>query len=65
MSDRREISHDQLTMLRGSGVISENEIAYWAADILVAENVVTSNKRVIKDAAHLLKESSSRTLLKG
>ncbi len=54
-----------LNLLRSRGVISNNEVAYWAGDILVAEDVITSEKRAIHEGAQLLKESSNPTLLKG
>ncbi len=62
---RKEISHEQLLMLRNKGLINNQEVAYWSGDILVAENVVSSEKRIVENASQFLKESSSKTLLKG
>jgi len=54
-----------LEHLRSKGIISAEEVAYWAGDILVAENVITSEKRSIQEGASVLKESSRPSLLKG
>jgi len=65
MSKQNYLDSAKLVLLRSKGVISEQEVAYWAGDILVAENVITSEKRAIQEGAQLLKESSTPTLLKG
>ena len=42
------LSEDKLQSLRDLKVISENEIAYKKGDLIVAENVLTNEKRVIE-----------------
>ena len=37
----------QLQSLRARGVLSENEIAYLEGDLLVAQNVLTGEKRLL------------------
>jgi hypothetical protein len=58
------LSNDQLIDLRNRGLIESAEIAFIAGDLLIAENPVTSEKRVV-GAARLLTESSNRRILKG
>jgi hypothetical protein len=59
------LSGGDLNLLREKGIITQNEIAYWAGDILVAENVITNEKRALHEGAKLLNEVASPTLLKG
>ena len=42
--------------------MGENEIAYRAGDLVVAENPVTGDKRVLGQAATVLTESNKRVL---
>ena len=65
MSGKNYLSNENLNFLREKKVISQNEVAYWAGDILVAENVITNAKRAIHEGAKLLNESATPTLLKG
>tara|TARA_E500000331_G_scaffold354577_1_gene407879 strand:- start:1620 stop:1817 length:198 start_codon:yes stop_codon:yes gene_type:complete len=65
MNKQQYLDSANLNTLRSKGVISQEEVAYWAGDILVAENVITSQKRAIHEGAQLLRESSNPTLLKG
>jgi len=57
------LSEDQIRMLRESGTLRRNEIAFRSGDLIVAENVVTGEKRVLDEARKILHES--RGLLKG
>jgi len=57
------LSEDQVRVLRESGALLKNEIAFRAGDLIVAENVVTGEKRVLDEARKILSES--RGLLKG
>jgi hypothetical protein len=59
----RKISDEHVSLLRQKGIIGENEIAYYSGDLIVAENVVTQSRRVIRDAATVISES--RRILKG
>lgn len=62
---KREISSEQLTLLRDRGVINQQEVAYWSGDILIAENVISSEKRIVENASQFLNEVSNKKLLKG
>jgi len=57
------LDDSQLNILRQRGIISKEEIAIHVGDIFVAENVTTRTRRVISEAALILKES--KQLLKG
>ena len=61
------LSDLQLKNLRDKGVINESEVAYQSGDLIVAEDVVTKNRRIINTKLEELVEesSSSRRLLKG
>ena len=54
----------QLVELRDRGLISSAEIAFVAGDLLIAENPVTSERRVVGETK-LLSESSNKRVLKG
>ena len=45
--------------LRSRGVILKNEIAYRVGDLIVAENVVTRERRVLES---IVSESAKRVL---
>ena len=62
---KKDISSEQLILLRNNKIISQQEIAYWSGDILVAENVISSEKRIIENATSFLSEASNKKLLKG
>ena len=60
----QKLSEDNLMTLRMQGFVSDSEIAYQNADILIAENVITGERRVLHTSAKtLLKED--KQLLKG
>jgi hypothetical protein len=65
MNQKNYLAGEDLNRLRNNKIISTDEVAYWAGDILVAENVITNEKRALHEGAALLKESNSPTLLKG
>ena len=50
--------------LRERGVLNENEVAIEVGDLLVAENVISKERRVIEEKHFYLQESIKR-LLKG
>jgi hypothetical protein len=58
------LSDDQLRSLREGRIIEQNEIAYKNGDLLVAENVLTKQTRIIGQASSILTEANKR-LLKG
>lgn len=55
------VSGPDLAKLRNDGIISKNEIAVIIGDVLVAEHVITKNRRVLEAAGTLL-ESNRRIL---
>lgn len=57
----RPVSGNDLTKLRKSRLISENEIAIIIGDVVVAENVVTKERRVL-EVSGLMLESNRRVL---
>ena len=59
----RLLKDSELKVLRSRGVISDNEIALWVGDLIVAENVCDRSRRVI-EAKNILAESK-RKILKG
>jgi len=60
MSEKPVTSSD-LEKLRQSGLITEQEIALIAGDVILAENVVTKERRIL-DTSSLMLESSRRLL---
>ena len=64
MMKEKLLSTNDMMKLREIGNLNDNEIAYLSNnDMLIAENVVTKERRVIEDAGLLLE--SRRGLLKG
>ena len=62
--ERQTLPAYQLVLLREKRLIENEEYAYIAGDLLVAENVKTSSKRVLGQASEILSESKKR-ILKG
>ena len=58
----RPLTSAQLEELRTRGLISNSEIAFLAGDLLIAENPVTSTKRVVGESKMLTETSNSRVL---
>lgn len=58
------LTEDQLNSLRRNSIIESNEIAYRNGDLIVAENVITKQTRVIGPASTVIVESNKR-ILKG
>ena len=59
---RTLLNVQQMKQLRELSKITSDEFAYIAGDLLVAENVKTSEKRVLGQAATILSESNRRVL---
>ena len=59
------ISNEQISAMRASGQITEQEIAILEGDLIVAKNVVTEARRIIGTANDVLVESTQRRVLKG
>ena len=58
----KPLTNLQLEELRSRGLISSSEIAFLAGDLLIAENPVTSTKRVVGESKILTETSNSRVL---
>lgn len=56
-----QLSSEEMAALRRQSLLSENEFAYRAGDLIVAENPVTGDKRIVCQA-EVLKESNRRVL---
>ncbi|OUU26781.1 MAG: hypothetical protein CBB97_07125 [Candidatus Endolissoclinum sp. TMED37] len=63
---KHELSREQTTMLRETGVVGPNEIAYILGDLLVIENLQHGTKRTQTHAVveRVLAENNRR-ILKG
>jgi hypothetical protein len=59
----KHVSDVDLNKLRQSGLLAIHEIAIVAGDVIVAENVLTKERRVL-EVGNLLLESNKR-ILKG
>ena len=57
----KPVSSTDLNKLRIQKIISEHEVAFVAGDVLIAEHVVTKDRRVIS-APGLVLESTRRLL---
>ena len=57
------LSEDDVQKLRTAGILKENETALRAGDLIVAENVITKERRTLDISGVLLE--SSRRLLRG
>ena len=60
---KSEIPGETLSAWRSSGLLTANEIAYKVGDLIVAENVVTGNKRVIEK--NIAESVKNKRILKG
>ena len=60
---RTELTSTQLEHLRVNGYIAANEVAYLHGDLLIVENAITNEKRVLEN--HSLVLESNRRILKG
>ena len=58
---KKPLSSDQVSELRARKYLGDNEFAYIAGDLLVAENAINGNKRIIGDNS-ILTESNKRVL---
>ena len=55
------LSDIDVKTLRSRGVITESEVALIIGDLVVAENVITKERRILKDTG-TLSETSRRIL---
>ena len=59
------LSDDMQRLLRANNIIESNEVASAVGDTYVAIDVVTNGRRIINFDIHLLKESSTKRVLRG
>ncbi len=57
------LPQDVLRDLRNAGVLSNDEIALKAGDIMIAENVITRQRRIIQGQDVMIE--STKKILKG
>jgi len=56
-----QLTAEETDYLRRSNLLNDNEFAYKAGDLVIAENPETGDKRIIT-RANLLNESNKRVL---
>tara|TARA_A100001011_G_C13933377_1_gene684126 strand:- start:73 stop:261 length:189 start_codon:yes stop_codon:yes gene_type:complete len=56
-----QLTAEETAYLRSANLLEENEYAYKAGDLVIAENPMTGDKRIIT-RANVLKESNKRVL---
>ena len=62
MADEKHLSVSDIEELRKKGLLNLHEIALLVGDIVIAENVLTKERRVLETSGLLLE--SNRRLLK-
>jgi len=60
--NREGLTEKQSSTLRENGLLAEGEFAYRAGDLIIAENPVTGDKRVLGQATSILTENNRRVL---
>ena len=60
----KEVDANTLQKLRDTGLLTEKEVAFLAGDLIIAENVITKDRRVIEGASRIIAENNKR-ILKG
>jgi hypothetical protein len=60
----KEIDANTLQKLRERGLLTEKEVAFLSGDLIIAENVITKDRRVVEGASKIIAESNRR-ILKG
>lgn len=58
----KKLSENDLSLLRQMNLILESEIAYKEGDIIIAENPITKERRIVNTQGLLL-ESNKKILL--
>jgi hypothetical protein len=58
----KQLSPNDLQKLRSESIIEDNEVALIIGDVIIAENVVTKTRRVLKVSGLLLE--STRQILR-
>lgn len=58
------LDESQQVHLRKNGLLSEEEYAFIAGDLIVAENPVTNSRRIVGDTK-ILTEGTNKRVLRG
>ena len=61
----KQISEQDLQILRQNGVLKESEVAYYAGDLIFAEDVITSTRRQLQVTQVESVVRAQKQLLKG
>lgn len=59
-----QLAEEKIKLLRSAGRVGNDETVYYSGDLLVAENVITKQRRILDENSKNLIESNQR-LLKG
>ena len=59
-----ELTQEYIQKLRQAGILNSDETVFLIGDLVVAENVITKERRVLEEAKKLL-EGSNKRILKG
>jgi hypothetical protein len=59
----KPVTNADLEKLREKGLLEQNELAFVSGDVLLAENIITRERRVLNVGGLLLE--STRRILKG
>jgi len=57
----KTLSNDDLEKLRRAGILQAEEVALLVGDVIIAENVINKNRRIL-EVGNLLLESTRRIL---
>lgn len=59
------LAKEEIDILRNHGILNNQEIALRFGDIIIAENVVTRERRVLENADKKILSENLKKLLKG
>lgn len=62
METKEQLTFEETQTLRSKNLLSASEFAYKAGDLILAENPMTSERRIVGRAYDLLTESNKRVL---
>lgn len=60
--ERQSLSTEKTNLLRKQGLLGQDEVVFVQGDLIIAENVLSGDKRIINNAG-FLNESPKRVLL--